>query len=126
MTNGHWTNKDTKSFSYSIASDFIEQLRDRLEEIQWSQARLAKELKVTRARVSQVFGNPGNLTLETMIEWARIVGMKVSIVAYFDSDPTNEWGPVNAEMFRQSWVKQGRPRSFFDLRRDEKADESVG
>lgn len=112
----HWTARSTKKFLYRIASDFIEQLRDRIDALKWSQKRLAKELRVTEGRISQVLNNPGNLTLETMVDWARILGMKVSIIAYFDkNDPNNELGPVNAEIFRLCWEKARSPRSFLEI-----------
>ncbi|MBE3086863.1 MAG: helix-turn-helix transcriptional regulator, partial [Bacteroidetes bacterium] len=39
-----------------------------------SQGKLAKMLKITKGRVSQVLNNPGNVSLLTVIRFARTLG----------------------------------------------------
>ncbi|MBI2836016.1 MAG: XRE family transcriptional regulator [Acidobacteria bacterium] len=112
---GHWTNRDADDFLYRIAFDFVNQLEKALETEQVSQARLAKRLGVTEGRVSQVLNNPGNLTLKKVVQYARAIGRKVSIVAYDDRDGGNKMGPINSEIFAACWDRVGRPRDFFDL-----------
>jgi len=70
---------------------------------------------VTDGRISQVLNNPGNLTLRKVVEYARALGMKVSIVAYEDGDPDNVSGPINSEIFNMCWKKAGCPNDFFGL-----------
>ena len=59
----HWTANKTDAFVYRIASDFIVQLEKKMDG-QVNQSDLAKRLGVSKGRVSQVFNNPGNLTLK--------------------------------------------------------------
>ena len=56
------------------------------------------------------------ITLESMIELARTLGMKVSVVAYDDGDPHNNHGPVDSEIFLRCWEKCGKPTTFFDVK----------
>ncbi len=111
----HWTENSTADFVYRIASDFIMQLEKRLEVQPMSQKELADKLNVTIGRVSQVFNNPGNLTLRNFVQYSRALGMKVAVVAYDDDDPQNQSGPVNSDIFTRCWVRAGRPHDFFDL-----------
>jgi transcriptional regulator with XRE-family HTH domain len=116
MGNKHWTEASPKKFAYRIASDFIEQLRQRMAKDGWTQRKLAKKLKVSAGRISQVLNNPGNLELETMIQWARCLGMKVSVIAYYDGDKLNERGPINAEVFRAVWENASRPTDMWAIK----------
>jgi transcriptional regulator with XRE-family HTH domain len=111
----HWTENSTADFVYRIASDFIMQLEKRLELQPMSQKELADKLNVTIGRVSQVFNNPGNLTLRNFVQYSRALGMKVAVVAYDDDDPQNQGGPVNSDIFTKCWERAGRPHDFFDL-----------
>src|ERR1019366_5952933 len=111
----HWTESSTADFVYRISSDFIMQLEKRLELQPMSQRELAEKLNVTIGRVSQVFNNPGNLTLRNFVQYSRALGMKVAVVAYDDDDPHNEGGPVNSNIFTKCWERAGRPHDFFDL-----------
>jgi predicted XRE-type DNA-binding protein len=111
----HWTDRSTKDFVYRISSDFILQIEKKMEEERVNQAHLAETLGVTDGRVSQVLRNPGNLTLRKMVEYARSLGMKISVVAYEDNDPENENGPINSEIFNACWIKAGKPTDFFTL-----------
>jgi len=113
----HWTEGDVESFMYRIGSDFVRQLQQRMESGPGiSQAELAGRLNVSEGRVSQILNNPGNLTLRKIVEYSRILGLKVSVVAYDDRDPTNKNGPINSEIFAACWEESGRPVDFFALR----------
>lgn len=114
--NAHWTERSLDSFVYRISSDFALQIENKMAEEGVSQSDLADLLGVTDGRVSQVLRNPGNLTLRKMIEYARSVKMKISVVAYDDNDPDNKKGPIHSEIFNQCWQKAGRPSDFFALK----------
>lgn len=111
----HWTENSVKDFLYRIAADFVSQLEERMQTIPLTKAGLADKLQVTKGRVSQILNNPGNLTLEKVIQYARAVGMKVAIVAYDDNDPDNERGPINSDIFRICWERQNKPTEFWAL-----------
>lgn len=115
----HWTESGVDDYLYRIASDFARQIAQTIETTGTSQAKLAKELGVSEGRVSQVLNNPGNLTLRKMIEYARALRRKVSIVAYNDNDPDNQNGPINAEVFILCWERAGKPSDFFALREEQ-------
>lgn len=116
MTNdAHWTERSTEDFLYSIASDFVEQLIREMKAKRITRAALAKSVQLSRARISQVFNNPGNLTLDTMVKLARALHLKVTIVAYDDKDPGNRRGPVNADMFLLCWKHANRPFDMWDV-----------
>jgi|SRR5205809_1664937 len=111
--NAHWTEKSTDDFLYRIGADFVSQIERLLGEE--SKTSLAKKLGVSAGRISQVLNNPGNLRLRTMIEYARALGLKISVVTYDDHDPDNLNGPVNSEIFAQCWTRVGKPLDFFAL-----------
>ena len=117
MTTKHWTEQSPEDFLYSIASDFVEQLREKMKRIGMSQAKLAKAAKVSKGYVSQVFNDPGNLSLVTIVKFAKAVGMKVSVVGYEDTDSEGSGrGPVNADVFRICWERQGKPVDMWSLK----------
>ena len=111
--NGHWTNDSAKSFLFRIAFDFVAQLEKMMDAEGVSPSELAQRLRVSKGRVSQIMNNPGNLTLKTMVEWARALGVKVAIVTYDDDDVDNDNGPVNPQIFTTCWEKAGKPTDFF-------------
>jgi predicted XRE-type DNA-binding protein len=111
----HWTEEGTDDFLYRIAADFIRQIENAMETAGVNQAELAKRLKVTEGRVSQVLNNPGNLTLKKIVEYVRALGRKVAIVEYDDGDTKNLNGPVNSEIFAKCWYEAGLPTDFFAL-----------
>ena len=84
-----------------------------MEKADINQAGLAKAMGVSEGRVSQILNNPGNLTLKTIVQAARALGYKASIVAYDDGDPGNHNGPVNAQIFELCWERAGCPTDFF-------------
>jgi transcriptional regulator with XRE-family HTH domain len=110
----HWTQRSVADFVYNISSNFVAQLETRMEEKEISRSELAALLNKSNGRVSQVFNNPGNLSLRVIVEFARTLGMKVSIVAYDDGDAANDNGPINPEVFVKSWERAKRPRDLFD------------
>ncbi len=122
----HWTETSTADFVYRISSDFVDQLEKRLETYPLSQKELANKVGVTVGRVSQVFNNPGNLTLRNFVQYSRALGMKVAIVAYDDGDPQNQSGPVNSDIFNKCWIRSGRPHDFFQLAAPRQAVEFAG
>jgi len=111
----HWTEKSTEAFLYRIGSDFALQLEAFMGMQEVTKANLAERLGVSKGRVSQVLNNPGNLTLRKVIEYARVLGVKVAIVAYDDDDPGNHRGPINSKLFVECWKRCGQPRDQFDL-----------
>lgn len=113
--NTHWTAHSTDDFVFRIAADFIVQLEDKMESLQLSQDALADILGVTKGRVSQIFNNPGNLTLKKIVEYCKALNMKVAITSYEDNDPENRKGPINSEIFKICWERSGKPRDFWAL-----------
>ena len=114
--NSHWTTLSTEDFMFRIAADFISQLEDKMEVLQLTQDELAKKLGRSKGRISQVFNNPGNITLKKAVEYSNALNMKVAIVAYEDTDdPSGERGPVNSEIFKICWEKYGKPHDFWAL-----------
>jgi transcriptional regulator with XRE-family HTH domain len=112
----HYTSENDKSFANRITFDYVAQLEERLATTNMTQAELAKKLKVGESTVSQVLNlYRSNLNLETIVKYARAVGMKVALVAYDDYDPTNQNGPVGPEIFAQSWERLGRPRDVWSV-----------
>jgi len=109
---GHWTSDSTKDFVFQISSDFIGQIETRLEESGEDYIELANRIGVSPSRVSQVLNNPGNMTLESTVRYARALGMKIALVAYDDGDPTNDKGPINAQVFTQCWERLGSPEDL--------------
>jgi hypothetical protein len=112
---GHWGNRSPECRRFQVAFDFIAQLEVFMGRRGVTATILARRLKVTKGRVSQVLNHPGNLTLGSAIEWARGVKVKVALVAYDDDDPMNLRGPINSQVFAECWRRCGCPRDFFDL-----------
>lgn len=121
----HWTEGNAKDFLYRIASDFVEQIQDRMREKKWTQTKLATVVGLDKSRISQLLNNPGNLGLETIIKLARALELKVTLVAYNDDDALNSRGPINAEIFRMCWQKAGKPVDLWEYR-DMAAKATIG
>jgi len=111
----HWTAASDDAFLHRITFDFLTQLEKKMESEPLSQAELAEKLGVTESAVSRVLNNPQNLTLKTIVKYARAVGVKVSLVAYEDDDHENLFGPVNSEIFSVCWQRCGQPHDFWSL-----------
>jgi hypothetical protein len=111
----HWTEQKISAFVHRLSFDFITQLHKKLQKARISNKEFGIRLKVTPGRVSQILNAPGNITLESAVEYARGLGMKVALVAYDDNDPENTHGPINSEVFYQCWKLQGAPQDVLDL-----------
>jgi len=111
----HWTEKSVSEFVNRISFDFITQLAKKMESVPLKQGEFARKLRLTSGRISQIFNNPGNLTLNKIVTYARALGMKVAIVAYDDGDPDNKRGPISSEIFNHCWVQAGGPEDFWSL-----------
>ena len=108
----HWTNQSVEDFVYRIGFDFIAQLEAYLASDGMDRSKFADAMGVSKGRASQILNNPGNLRLGTIVQCARALGRKVSIVAYDDGDPFNNNGPVSSGIFEKCWNYQGRPISM--------------
>ncbi len=108
----HWTGTDTDAFIHAIASDFIAQIETKLEDEGLTRRSFARLLHVSPGRVSQILNDPSSFNLRTIVNYARVLGMKASIVAYDDGDPNNDKGPISAEVFTTCWENSGRPQDL--------------
>ena len=115
-TKKDWTEESVENFVFYIASDFVDRLEEEMEESGLSKGELARKLDVSPGRVSQIFHNPGNLTLEMIVRCARAVGIKVAVLAYNDGDKENLNGPIIPEVFYECWNRCGKPKNMFDVR----------
>lgn len=111
--NKHWTERSAGDFLYRIGLDFVSSLESSMGDM--TQAEFAKVVGKSEGRISQIFNNPGNLTLKTAIEYARGLGLKIAIVTYNDGDPDNNNGPINSEIFSKCWERLNKPTDFFEL-----------
>jgi len=112
----HWTQANTADFAYSISLGFFTQLEDRLEQSPMKRRDYAEKLGVTAGRISQILNNPpDNPQLESLVQYARALGMKVAVVAYDDGDPENDKGPIFSEVFNVSWERIGKPRDLISV-----------
>src|ERR1019366_8163297 len=111
----HWTYGDSDAFVYAIASDFVAQIETKLEQEGMSRKAYGKLLDVTPGRVSQLLNDPSSFNLRSVVNCARALGMKVSIVAYEDGDSTNISGPINSQVFASCWENFGRPRDLLQF-----------
>ena len=114
MQQRHWTEDSTDDFIHKIVGDFVRFIEIEMGD-STSGSDLAKKVGVSAGRVSQVLNNPGNLSLKTIVQFARALGAKVSIVGYRDDDPQNAKGPVSAEVFTECWAQYGKPRDYFTI-----------
>lgn len=115
VTSKHWTAESVEDFTFRIASDFLAQVETKIEAGEVTRTELAHRLSRTPGRVSQLFNNPGNLTVTSAVRLVRAAGMKVALVAYDDNDPQNNNGPVNSELFYRCWKHMGAPKTFFEF-----------
>jgi plasmid maintenance system antidote protein VapI len=111
----HWTEKSISEFVNRISFDFITQLAKKMESLPLKQGEFARKLGLTSGRISQIFNNPGNLTLNKIVKYARALGMKVAVVAYDDDDHDNKHGPISSEIFNKCWEMAGKPKDFWSL-----------
>jgi transcriptional regulator with XRE-family HTH domain len=111
----HWTFESEVNLRTRIASDFLAQIEEKIAEKDWTHAEIAEALGVTEGRISQVFNNPGNLTLKTMMKMAEAVVLLVSVVAYNLGEKAQETGPVASGVFDACWKKLKKPMTHWDL-----------
>jgi transcriptional regulator with XRE-family HTH domain len=111
----HWTERSPRDYVFRIMADFITQLENKLSSLQMSQNDFAEKLNISKGRASQILNNFGNIRIDKAAEYARALGMKISIVAYDDDDPKNIKGPINSDIFRIVWERMGKPRDFWSL-----------
>lgn len=109
----HWTQESTKDFVYHLSLDFFAQLQDRFDESEMLQKEFAEQLELSAGRISQIFNNPpANPMVDSLVRYARALGLKVSIVAYDDGDPNNDKGPVFSGVIAKCWEQMGKPRDL--------------
>lgn len=112
----HWTQASASDFAYNISMDFFAQLEDQIEKAGLSRKELAAKLDVTPSAVTQILNTPPeNPKVETLVQYARGLGLKVAIVAYDDNDPGNDRGPIYSGVFEESWRRLNRPRDLSDV-----------
>ena len=111
----HWTAESTKDYLFAIAQDFVCEIEHVMDDRGLTQKYIAEKLDVTERYVSQVISNPDNLTLESMIEWVKALGMKVAVVPYDDNDIQNAKGPIYAGVFCDCWKALGSPATKWDF-----------
>lgn len=111
----HWTEENIDAFAHRVAFDFIAQMESRMEASSITQAQLARKLGVSEGAVSKVLNNPQNLTVKTMVKYARALSMKPAIVAYDDADANNERGPISSSVFTTCWERAGKPHDLWSL-----------
>jgi transcriptional regulator with XRE-family HTH domain len=68
-----------------VADSFLSQIEQRMQDQGVSRTDLAIRTGVSKGRISQIFGAPGNLTIKTMMVLAGALDMEVSIV----TEPSN-------------------------------------
>jgi transcriptional regulator with XRE-family HTH domain len=109
----HWTQTNTSDFAYSISLDFFTQIEDSMRQSGMSRKGLSQKIGVTPSAVSQILNNPPeNPELETLVQYARNLGLKVAVVAYDDNDSNNDRGPIYSGVFEKAWEALGRPRDL--------------
>jgi transcriptional regulator with XRE-family HTH domain len=109
----HWTQESVEDFAYHLSLDFFAQLEDRLEDEELSRKDFAEESEVSAGRISQIFNSPPeNPKINSLVKYAQVLGLKVSIVAYDDDDPTNDKGPVFSGVIAKCWERMGKPRDL--------------
>jgi transcriptional regulator with XRE-family HTH domain len=113
----HWTQESAKNFAYNLSLDFFTQLDDKFQSLDIKRNQFAKTLSLSAGRISQIFNSPPeNPKLDSLVKYAQALGMKVSVVAYEDTDdPTNERGPIFSEIFSRCWERAGRPRDLISI-----------
>jgi transcriptional regulator with XRE-family HTH domain len=114
--NRHWTYESLADFRFSVASDFVAQIQNELEVKCLSQSQLAEKIGVSEGRISQIFNNPGNLTLNTMVQCARSLELKLTVLAYDDGDKDYLRGPISSEVFRTCWEAVGKPLDNWEVK----------
>jgi transcriptional regulator with XRE-family HTH domain len=109
----HWTQENAKDFAYHLSLDFFTQLQDRFEQSDLLHKQFAEKLHLSAGRISQIFNSPPeNPKVDSLVRYAHALGLKVSIVAYDDDDPSNDRGPVFSGVIAKCWEQMGKPRDL--------------
>jgi transcriptional regulator with XRE-family HTH domain len=112
-TMAHWTARSVDDYVYGISAGFTAQIEAKMEAEGVSRTELARRLKKSTGRVSQVLNDPGNLSLKSTVEYAKALGMEVSVVAYDGAASSNN-GPVRPDVFVKCWEYANRPADLFE------------
>lgn len=116
-TTRHWTERSVEDFAYGVASDYFDLIRDEMDKQGCSKAKLARMAKLSKGRITQIFQNPGNIEMITITKIARALKLKLALFPYRDSsDPRNERGPINSEVFRLCWEQADSPVDMWAIR----------
>jgi transcriptional regulator with XRE-family HTH domain len=98
------TEKAIQDAMYFSSYGFLDEIEDRLEELGMQRKDLARKVDVTEGRISQIFRNPGNLTLKLVAKIAHAVDLKISLVPYEASQL------LHPQVFTHCWRTCGRPQ----------------
>ena len=110
----HWTAGNPETFSFSVVTDFIDEITARMKQRNITQAQISEKMGVTKQRLSKILTDPGNLTLKTMVRLAQAVGSKMAVVVY-DGDEKDQHAPIVSRAFVRCWESRGKPRTEWDL-----------
>jgi len=113
--NKHWTTRDADSFRFSVVADFVDQIEERLIHHKISKKKLSELLGVTPGRVSQLLSDPGNLTIQSMVDLVRALQLKMTILTYDEGDSEPGSGPITSDVFLACWNRLGKPTTAWDI-----------
>lgn len=108
----HWSAKSDDDFRFCVASQFVDQIEKRLEELEMSYTDLAKKINRTLGRVSQFMNDPGDLKLSTMVRIVRVLGLKFTIVVYAEDQSR---GIVEPVFVKRCWEHHKCPTNRWDV-----------
>lgn len=114
--NADWGIRNVEDYLFQVSSQFVTQLIEIMESEGITRSRLAKQLGVTKGRVSQILNRPGNQELKNIVEWTYRLNRKVAIVVYDDGDRRHKKVPIPPQVFVESWKRNHQPRDFFALK----------
>ena len=115
----HWTEESLDAFLFNIGHDFISQLEEQMQIKDLNHEKLANILKISTITLSEYFDDPRKISLKTMLQCSRAVGMKLSVLAYDDGDESNKHGPINSKIFLKCWEDADKPRDMWAFEKEE-------
>jgi len=119
----HWTTTVDK-FTSAILMDFMCSFENIIESKHLNLERVAERMNQIKDEEDSVEYTPEliqtvidtaaehEVNVSTLVLFARALGMKVSLVLYYDDDPDNLQGPVLGETIMQCWADAGYPRDI--------------
>ena len=107
--------RDLIDFHFQMALDFVDQCEREMDKRGWTQKDVAERLGTSEGYISQVFGNPSNLTLKTIAKLARIFHQKATVVMYNDARDDGH-GPLSSRVFIGAWERLDKPSSACDIK----------